>query len=461
MTETIKVPEETAAPPPLSRNRNFHVLWLAQTGTELTNQVFVIVYPLLTLWTLGSPALAGVVGSVLVGAQLLAGLPAGVFADRWNRKYIMLVCTAVRTVGYASVAVALHFDSLTLPHLLVAAAIEGAALAALFPAEEAALPQVVTEDQLPTALAMNNARVSIGQLLGNTFGGILIGLAVALPFLLNTGLGLLSFALLLLLRLPARPAPDLATPADTDTDSGTEDEPSPAQGQFWQEMMEGLRFIRRQPFIMVTSLCAVVLNLVFATALLIVIIRAEQQGVSAAMIGVMVAMLGVGGLLGALAAAPLHRALTPYLSITGVVWLSMLLMPLLALFTEPLVSGLLLATGAFFAPLANTTIMTHQLLLTPDEMRGRLGGAMGMLDGISGAIGPALGGLLFEFGGARSGLFICAGLALVPALIAAFSPALRHFRGTEADDDPQTSEVPQETTAEKEPAGDRPSADRD
>lgn len=446
MTETSTVSAPDADPVPLSRNRNFHLLWLAQAGSELTNQVFVIVYPLLTLWTLNSPALAGVVGSVLVGAQLLAGLPAGVLADRWNRKNILVVSAVLRTLGYASVAVALHFETLTLSHLLIAALVEGAALAATWPAEEASLPQVVTDDQLPTALALNNARVSIGQLLGNTFGGVLLGLAVVLPFLLNTALGVLSVIVLLFLRLPRREAagkPDM---------SGHGEPPAPAH--FWQDLVSGLRWMVRQPFIMVTSLCAVVLNLAFAAVLIVVIIRAEQQGASAAMIGIMVAMLGVGGLLGALAAAPLHRLLTPYFSITGVVWVVTLLLPLMALVTSPIAAGLLLAIGAFVAPLANTTIMTHQLLLTPDEMRGRLGGAMGMLDGVSGTIGPALGGILVQFGGSRFALFVLAGLCLVPALIAALSPTLRHFRGAE---DPADAE----TKAEEEPAGDHAPADRD
>ncbi|ONI88801.1 hypothetical protein ALI22I_17655 [Saccharothrix sp. ALI-22-I] len=424
MTETPTTAGPATDKVPLSRNRNFNLLWLAQSASELTNQVFVIVYPLLTLWVLGSPALAGVVGSVLVGAQLLAGLPAGVLADRANRKNILLGCAVLRTLGYASVAVAIHFDALTLSHLLIAAAVEGAALAATWPAEAASLPQVVTDDQLPTALALNNVRVSVGQLLGNTFGGVLLGLALVLPFLLNSALGLLSVLLLLFLRIPRRPTAD--RPAEPD-----EDGPPPAPAHFWQDLTSGLRWMVRQPFIMVTSLCAVVLNLVFAAVLITIIIRAGQQGVSSAMIGIMVAMLGVGGLLGALAAAPLHRLLTPYLSITGVVWVVTLIMPLLAVFTSPLASGLLLAAGAFVAPLANTTIMTHQLLLTPDEMRGKLSGAMGTLDGTSGAIGPALGGILVEFGGSRFALLVCAGLCFIPALIAALSPTLRHFRGTE------------------------------
>lgn len=413
------MPGSAADTVPLSRNRNFHLLWLAQTASELTNQVFVIVYPLLTLWALDSPALAGLVGTVLVGAQLLAGLPAGVLADRMNRKNILLLCAALRTIGYVSVAVAVHLDALTLPHLLIAAAVEGAALAATWPAESASLPQVVTEEQLPTALALNNARVSIGQLLGNTFGGVLLGLAVVLPFLLNSALGLLSVLLLLFLRIPRRTVPVSTS------------DPSEPPAHFWQDLTGGLRWMVRQPFIMVTSLCAVVLNLVFAAVLITIIIRAEQQGVSSAMIGVMVAMLGVGGLLGAVAAGPLHKLLTPYLSITGVVWVVTLILPLLAVFTSPLASGLLLATGAFVAPLANTTIMTHQLLLTPDEMRGKLSGAMGTLDGVSGAIGPAVGGILVQFGGSRFALLTCAALCLVPALIAALSPTLRHFRGAE------------------------------
>ncbi|WP_165777513.1 MFS transporter [Amycolatopsis antarctica] len=404
---------------PLSRNRNFHLLWITQASSELTNQVFVLVYPLLTLAVLGSPAAAGLVGTALVGAQLAVGLPAGVLADRWDRKRILLLCAGIRTIAYTSIGVAVWQEALTFPHLLVAAAIEGAALAATFPAEEAALPQVVGNDQLQTALALNSARVSLGQLLGNTFGGLLFGLSRVFPFLLNGVLTALSFVVLLFLRIPGRPRPE-------DTEAEAEHVPPE---RFWRNLSAGVRWVVQQPIIRLTSICAVALNMSFTAILIIVIMRAEQQNTPSLLIGVMMALLGVGGLLGALAATRLHKMLSPYVAITGVIWISTLLVPLVAFAGHPLVAGGLLAVGAFIAPTANTTIVTYQLLLTPDSMRGRLSGAMGVLDGTAGAIGPALGGVLMQVLGPRDALFVCAVLMLLPAIVSATSPTLRRFRG--------------------------------
>ncbi len=415
---------------PLSKNRNFHLLWSSQAGSELTNQVFVIVYPLLALAVLGSPAAAGAIGFVLAGSQLVAGLPAGWLADHWDRRRILLLSAALRTVGYASVGFALWTDSLTFVHLLLAAVIEGVALTATFPAEEAALPQVVSPQQLPTALAMNSARVSLGQLLGNSAGGILFGLSRMFPFLLNAVLTALSFVALLFLRIPKRP--ERIEPAE------------PQEKHFWRDLGAGVRWMVQQPVIRLTAFCAVILNLSFTAVYLVVLLRAQEQGAPAAQIGLIGAMLGVGGILGALAAAKLHQLLSPYASVTGVVWAFTVLAPVLAFVSEPLVAGGLLAVGAFLAPTANTTIMTYQLLLTPDEMRGRLSGAMGVLDGTAGALGPALGGVLMQFVGSRNALLLCAALMVVPALVAAVSPTLRGFRGLPESIDEGAAEKPDE-----------------
>ena len=67
----------------------------------------------------------------------------------------------------------------------------------------------------------------------------------------------------------------------------------------------------RDRHIRVTVLCAVVLNLFFSAFYLVVIVLARARGVPSGAVGVMAAMLGVGGVLGAFAAPVLHRATGP------------------------------------------------------------------------------------------------------------------------------------------------------
>src|SRR6266705_3327951 len=68
------------------------------------------------------------------------------------------------------------------------------------------------------------------------------------------------------------------------------------------------------------GLLAVVLNLFFAAYFIVIIVLAQARGVSSGEIGIMAAMFGVGGILGALAAPYLQRRVTPYVSIVTVLW---------------------------------------------------------------------------------------------------------------------------------------------
>jgi MFS family permease len=144
-------------------------------------------------------------------------------------------------------------------------------------------------------------------------------------------------------------------------------------------------------------------------------------------IGVMAAMLGVGGILGALLAPVLLRVLSPYVSIMGVFWALAVLTPLAIVIDSGYVLGVLFAGMALLAPTANTTILTHQLLLTPDELRGRLSGVMSVVAGTAAALGPALGGVLAGFVPPTQAVLVCAaGLALVTVLVTV-NPTLRRY----------------------------------
>jgi MFS family permease len=85
----------TAAP--LRRNRDFVLLQTAQLLSSGGSQITAISYPLLVLALTGSPAKAGIVAFArLLGAALFA-LPAGLAADRWNRRRLMIAAHALRS----------------------------------------------------------------------------------------------------------------------------------------------------------------------------------------------------------------------------------------------------------------------------------------------------------------------------------------------------------------------------
>ncbi|UJW29834.1 MFS transporter [Saccharothrix sp. AJ9571] len=397
------------APSRLSRNRNYQLLWGGQVFSEAGFSASMIAFPLLVLAITGSAAQSGLVLGAVAVAQLVAGLPAGALVDRWNRKKIMLACEAAQAVAVASLVFALWWGEVNLVQLVTVAAVMGLCRALFEPAEDASLPRLVTTAQVPAAVSMNAARSSAGQLAGTALGGFLFALGRIVPFIFDLCTHVVAFFALLFVRLPAK----VVAPA--------------ADRRLGADMLEGLRWVWHQPQVRVTALCAISLNLFFSAYYLIIIVLAQARGIPSGEIGVMAAMLGGGGIIGALVAPYLHRRFSPYLMIIGVFWALTVLTPFAVFVHNGYLMGALFAAMAFLPPAANTTINTYQLLLTPDELRGRLGGAMGVAGGVAAAVGPALGGWLADTLPGEVAVLVCTGAIAGVTLFATANPTLRRF----------------------------------
>lgn len=413
----------------LARNRNYQLLWSSQALSEFGLSTATIAFPLLVLAVTRSPLVSGLVLGTCAGAALLAGLPAGALVDRWSRKAIMLGCEAAQAIAAASLVVALWWDVATALHMVLVAAVLGVCGALFQPAEEASLPNVVPDEQLSTAVAMNSARSHLGQLSGTAAGGFLFAVGRFVPFAVDALTHVAAFVALVFLRLPQRRA--IRKPVR----------------HLGSEITTGLRWVWQHRQVRLIALCAVGLNMFFTAYYVVIIVLAVARGMPSAQIGIMAAMLGVGGILGSLVAPYLHRRMRPYLSIIGVFWALTMLTPLAIVINDGYLMGALFATMAFLAPTANTTINTYLLLLTPDDLRGRMSSVVGVVIGVAAAVGPVLGGAFVQALSARQAVLACtAGVAIVTVL-ATISPTLRGFQQDEADEQEQEP-TPEERISE-------------
>jgi MFS family permease len=392
---------------PLSRNRNYTLLWTSQAMSEVGFNASLIAFPLVVLMVTGSAAASGLVLAVDAVAQLVVGLPGGVLADRWDRRRVMLCCEAAQVVAVASLAVALWRDVATVPHMVVVAAVLGACRALFEPAEDASLPRIVPESQLATAVSLNAARSSVGQMAGTALGGFLVAVGRWVPFAVDALTHAVAFVGLLFLRVPPSP------PAE--------------RRHFLREVLDGLRWVLGRPEMRVTAWCAMTLNLFFSAYYLVIIVLAQSRGVPSGEIGVMAAMLGAGGVLGALIAPRLAALLSPHQAIAGVFWALTVLAPLAVFVSNGYLMGALFAGMALLAPTANTVITTYQLLRTPDALRGRLSGVMNVVVGTAAALGPALGGVLAELLPGSGAVLLCAGGIAVITVLVTVHPVLRAY----------------------------------
>ena len=91
---------------PLRRNRDFLLLQTGQLLSDVGSQSTSIAFPLLVLAMTGSAARAGVVAFARTVAWTFLSLPAGVAADRWNRRRLMLAADGVRVLAVGGLAAA-------------------------------------------------------------------------------------------------------------------------------------------------------------------------------------------------------------------------------------------------------------------------------------------------------------------------------------------------------------------
>src|SRR5262249_43152663 len=152
------------------------------------------------------PAKAGLTAFARLVPWVLFALPAGVAADRWNRKVLMIVSDVVRTVVLAVLGVAIVADHLTFALVPLVAFVEGTMYVGFNIAEVGAVRSVVPTPQLPRAFAAEQARLSAVYLAGPPLGGFLFGIGRAVPFLVDSVSYAFSTGTLLAMRTPFQEA---------------------------------------------------------------------------------------------------------------------------------------------------------------------------------------------------------------------------------------------------------------
>jgi MFS family permease len=394
---------------PLRTNRDFRLLWSGQTISVLGSRVSAFALPLLVYKVFHSPARAGLVGFAGGLPFLLLQLPAGGFVDRWDRKRTMIWCDLGRGVAVLSIALALWAERLTLTQMIVVAFVEGSLFVFFNLAQNAAIPKVVSANQLSRALAQNEAGARGTALAGGPLGGLLFTLSRPLPFVFDA----VSYVI------------SIATVAATRTEFRSE--PREDRDTLHREVAEGFRWLWHHPFIRATSLLFAGGNFIVNAVMLSVIIVSAGRGAAAVETGVIYGFIGVGALLGALVAAWAQRNIPPRAIIVGTNWIIAALVAALALPMPTLAFGPIIGLLAFTVPTLTVLVSTYELSLIPDRLLGRVESVILLLAWGSIPFGALIAGSLLEWLGFDTALVALGCLMGLVALAATVSPAVRRI----------------------------------
>jgi MFS family permease len=391
-------------------NRDYMLLWSGQIVSSVGTQVSQLAFPLLILALTGSPAQAGFAGALRALPYLFFSLPAGALIDRWDRKRVMIVCDTGRALSMASIPVALAFGHLTILQLYLVSAIEGTLYVFFNIAEAACLPRVVPKVQLPAATAQNMATDGITALVGPPLGGALFTAGKFLPFLADAISYAVSVFSLFFIR------------------TKFQKERVAAPRKLWVEILEGLAWLWHHPLIRFIAILTGGYNFIFAGFTLIIIVLAQQQHASSFTIGLIFAIGGIGGVIGAVVATSIQKRFSFGQVIISTTWLSALIIPLYAIAPNPFVLGILTAASFSMGPIYNVVQFSYRSALIPDELQGRVNSVFRLIAFGGQPLGLALTGLLIQYVGVMQTIFICTLGMLAFALAANLNAHVRNAK---------------------------------
>lgn len=388
-------------------NLGFLLLWLGQLTSQLADRIFVYVLMIvifyLTKSSLGAsmPFLAFGIPSVLVAPW------AGVFVDKFDRKWIMVITDVLRGL---LILLIIPIVSKSLAMIFLISLLIYTASQFFAPAEASSIPELVERKNLIVANSLFMVTWMASSVVGFGLGAPLVGfLAEKGTFVAAAGLYFISGAAIILVPLKFR-----------------ERAASQKNSHVLKDILVGFEFIRRKHVVryslyklfVATSAISILALLAISYANNILMIGGRN-------FGYLIIAVGAGMLVGI---ATLER-LRHYLKLGTIVILSFLLSGLLLLLLSnvseirlALLIIMLLGAGNIYATSSIQTILQSKI---PRQIRGRVFGVQNMLINSAFTLPVVLFGLIADMWGILFALSILGWIVLLTGVAGIFLPKFK------------------------------------
>ncbi|MGW3164592.1 MFS transporter [Streptomyces sp. NPDC001142] len=390
---------------------------VSNTGTWMQ----LTVQNLLVLQITGSAAATGLSLAVQAGPGLLLGVFGGAMVDRWPRKVTAAVSQGVLGAIAFLTATLIACDLLSVPVLLLLAAVTGIVNIIDGPATSLLGNDLVPRKDVPSAIALGSMVHSAGRLIGTALAAVAVGtLGMASAYVANGVSFLFVTAVIPFLRPAthsARAAARAAAPAEA-APARTRPLPRPRRGRPSAGAPDGARaglayFMGRPRLVALAGVTALssIFGRNYQLTLAVLVIGPLQAGQSD--FGTVSTVLAIGGILGAVVAGRLRNPTVRLVGVLaacgGVLQVAAGLAPGL------LVLIALVIPMAVVESISDTAGATVLQTDPAPEMRGRVLGVWRSTSTGWQLVGPPLLGLLVEFAGAR-GALVSGGLLIAGAI---------------------------------------------
>ncbi len=151
------------------RQRNFSLLWIGQIISNVGDWVLFVALPFYIYFLTGSTLATGIMFIVQTLPRLFFGSVAGVFVDRWNRKYTMVIANMIQSLILIPLFL-VHSQQFV--WIVYICAFTDSLVSQFFnPAQTAIIPMLVEEKDLLPANSLNSMSQELTRLVGPSLGG--------------------------------------------------------------------------------------------------------------------------------------------------------------------------------------------------------------------------------------------------------------------------------------------------
>ncbi|CAM3809059.1 MFS transporter [Cohnella lubricantis] len=177
-------------------NRSFLRLWIARIFSTTAFQMLSVVIGWQMYALTDSAYQLGLVGLAEFLPMLLLTLPAGQAADRYDRRTIVYICQLIESAVVVLLVLGSIQGWIGSIHLLIAAALLGAARTFEGPASAALVPDILDREQLPQGAAWSASAMQTAMIVGPALGGVLVVWGISGAYLISLGALLVSAVLI-------------------------------------------------------------------------------------------------------------------------------------------------------------------------------------------------------------------------------------------------------------------------
>jgi predicted MFS family arabinose efflux permease len=393
------------------KHRNFRLYWLGNTISFIGTWMQNTAKGWLVLSITNSPFFVGLDSTLSWLAVWFVSLPAGVLADRFNKRNLMIVTQSALALFALLLTLLTWFRIITITHILLISGFAGIFVALNAPVAQTLVPDLVERKDMLNAIALNSSMFNLARMIGPALAGsILTFSGPAVCFGLNALSFLAIIIALFFIKLNTPPPPQSNEP-------------------FLRRVGFGLKFVKSHPDIrLLMIMTGIFSSFGICYIPLMPVIARDVLNLGARGYGFLMSALGAGALTGGLTLATLSRTRhRGKILITGTGLLGILLL-LLSFVRNANIALILFVFIGFcqtsVAALTNTLIQT----LSPDYVRGRAMSVFNIFFNGMFPVGSLIAGTLAQTKGAPFALFISGVVVLITLFTAtAIRPQLHRL----------------------------------